>query len=322
MASPVRRFGRGLPLNGPAPVTALDWAGAQDNLTLRALVFNGISGSPAPPHLFDMTYIFRVWPRAAKNAGGTFRNYWTTFFHGNYGDFEPIKNFYGCHPYPFDGNAAVSGQNYEISTANNSLSGEDYAEADAIGDSNLDAAIGVWGAAQGGPPSETNNGASLTFGRWYTQVIRAFRVDSTTVRVQFFFDWDLFKSSNGTAGWFQRTTVNATWGQSSNNPTTPCIVIGAAPPNTAGNNGWGNNGAEEFNGRIRGIQIYDSLIGAAAHKPTVAQLADVDASIVNPSAIVVPWYLCLNPKPNNVVSTVSPFRTPYFPGQKPALWTG
>lgn len=272
--------------------------------------------------MYDMTYIFRCYPKGPKNGDASHPNYWTLFFWGNYGAFDSSKNFVGCHPYPFDGNTSSTGQNWEISIANNSLSGDDYAEADVSGDSNRDTATGVWGA--GGPPSETNNGAAATWNRWYTCIVRCFRVDSSTTRNQFIYDWDLFISSNGASGWFQHTVSNASWGHSANNPTTPSICIGQPGPNAGDTQGWGDNGREEWKGIIRGIQIYDALVGTTAYKPTVANLADIASELANPGSVRTPWYLCLNPKPNDVADRSGGGHNPWFPtgGSLPTLWSG
>ena len=305
-------FASALGLN-PAGVSGLEWDGNQETNTQRVLAFNGSGGSPVPFAMYDSTYIFRVYPKGPKT--GTNPKYWTTFFWGNYGTFNSAKNYLGAHPYPFDGNAADTGQNWEIS-----IVADDFAEADIT--SNHDAPTGVWGA--GGPPSETNNGAEVSWNRWYTQVFRAFRIDATTLRNQVIFDWDLFNSSSGASGWFQHTVISASWGTVGNDPTTPSIVIGEAPPNDANTASWGDyQGREQFKGIIRGIQIYNSRIGTNAYEPTVANLADVASEIAVPGSIATPWYLRMNPTPSDVTDQSGSGHHPWFPsGSKPTLWTG
>ena len=89
------------------PVTGLEWDGNQETNTQRVLRFL------SPFAMYDSTYIFRVYPKGPKT--GTNPKYWTTFFWGNYGTFDSATNFFGAHPYPFDGNTADTGQNWEIS---------------------------------------------------------------------------------------------------------------------------------------------------------------------------------------------------------------
>jgi hypothetical protein len=301
-------------------ITGLEWPGNEASNTQRVLTFNGSGGSASPFPFVDTsaggaTYIFKCYPKGPKNGGINFPNYWTIFFWGNYGTFSGSgPNFIGCHPYPFDGNDVSTGQNWEISVL-----GDDYAEAD--GDANHECAIGVWGA--GGPPSETNNGAATAWNRWFTVVVRVFRVDANTVRHQLIFDWDLFVSSSGASGWFQKTISSAIWGTTGNDPTTPSIVIGEAPPNDANTASWGNYpGREQFKGIIRGIQLYDKCLGNQVYVPSVADLAQISSELSSPGSVRTPWYLCLNPTPSNVQSTSSS-NHPWFPsGNKPTLWTG
>lgn len=298
--------------------TGLEWPGNEASNVQRVLAFNSSGGSATPFAFVDTsaggaTYIFRCYPKGPKTGGAGHENYWTLFFWGNYGSFNSADNYIGTHPYPFDGNTASTGQNWEMS-----LVADDFAEAD--GDANHDCATGVWGA--GGPPSETNNGAETDWDRWYTVVVRVFRVDANTVRHQLFFDWDLFVSSSGASGWFQKTVSSATWGTTGNDPTTPSIVIGEAPPNDANTASWGDYvGREQFKGIIRGIQIYDKCLGTQVLVPSVAQLADIASELASPGSVRTPWYLCLNPTPDNVLSTSSS-NHPWFPsGNKPTLWT-
>ena len=65
-------------------------------------------------------------------------------------------------------------------------------------------------------------------------------------------------------------------------------------PDLAGSSWGGYPGWEEFNGIIRGIQIYSSLLS----------LADIAAEIVTPKSTVDGlanmWYLNVNPRPTDV----------------------
>lgn len=306
----VRRGGFG----SQPSVTGLEWSGNETGNTQRVLAFNGSGGSATPFAFVDTaaggaTYILRAYPKGPK-SGATNPTYWTYFFWGNYGSFVNTQNFIGCHPYPFGGPPNGQGQNMEISVA-----GNDYPEA-GLG-ANREA-LGYWS-----PDNNNANGsAELTWNRWYTVVCRVFRVDANTVRHQLFWDWDLFISSDGTAGWYQRTISSASWGDVSNDPPNPSIVIGEAPPNNANTASWGDYvGREQCKGILRGFQIYDKCLGNQVQVPTVEDLNEITLEIDVPGSVRTPWYLCLNPTPSNVNSTSSS-NHPWFPsGNKPSFWS-
>lgn len=299
---------------GPTPISGLEWGGNETTNTQRVLTFNGSGGSPAPFAFDAATYIFSVYPKGPK-SGATNPTYWTTFFWGNYGNFGGgAANYVGAHPYPFkqpiDG--GWDGQHWELS-----LLANDYPQAGMNGTTHE--ALGAWT-----PDNNSANGSSeATWNRWYTQVVRVFRVDANTVRHQFFWDWDLFVSSNGASGWFQKTVSgNATWGTTGNNPTTPSIVIGEAPPNDANTASWGDyQGREQFKGIIRRIQLYDACLGNQVQIPNVSDMADVASELATPGSIRTPWWKKINP--TSVDDLTDNGRTPWYPsGNKPTFWSG
>lgn len=264
--------------NGAALRRGLDFPGNETTTTLRGLY------TLSPPAAYDMTYIWRAYPKGPK-SGATNPAYWTAFFWGNYGDFGNFGNgytYYGAHPYPFDGPSLSTGQNWEISV--------NYGDV---------------------PPNEgTNGGASVpsntngAWNRWYTQVFRAY-INGGVKHHDFIWDWDLFVSSGGTDGVFGYSHSNAF-----PNPPTPSIVFGQAAPDASGLLSWGGwPGYEEFKGILRGFQVYASRVGAVStgsasvsggNHPTLANLANVTSEIATPGSTTSLWYLNLDPTTTDI----------------------
>jgi hypothetical protein len=86
----------------------------------------------------------------------------------------------------------------------------------------------------------------------------------------------------------QQTIVDSTW--AARNPPKPAIVVGQAPNRGDGVSWGGFAGFEEFNGIIRGMQFYDSLL----------TLPQIDSELAAPGSAVQPWYLNLNPTPTDI----------------------
>lgn len=144
-------------------------------------------------------------------------------------------------------------------------------------------------------------GTEVDWDRWHIQAFRAWRESSSVTHHEFYYDLP------DTSKVIERTVVDAGW--AARNPPTPAIVVGQAP-NLNGASWGGYPGWEEFNGVIRGIQIYSNDLS----------LADIQAEIASPlsttagrSAI---WYLNLDPRPTDV-SDKKGIGTPHNP-----LWDG
>jgi hypothetical protein len=152
-------------------------------------------------------------------------------------------------------------------------------------------------------------GSEVAWDRWYTQAFRAWRVSATETRHEFYYD--LPDTSKVIV-----TTVNrATWAQT--NPPSPAIMMGQAP-NVNGASWGGYAGWEEFNGVIRGIQMYSGLLSV----PDI--LSEVAAPMSTPTGQSLIWYLNLNPRPSDV-SDKKGTGTPHNPSWDgtPALeWAG
>jgi hypothetical protein len=248
----------------------LEWPG--DGSVRRMLYWD----NPFP--IYDATYIFRVFPREKIVPTNSPTGYYTTFFWGNNGLFTwdggGIGNtYYGAHPYPMPAPDGV-GQ-WEIS---------------------------VWS-------SDFVTGTEVEWNRWHTQVFRAWRESPTVAHHEFYWDWP-----DTTKVIIQTVEDDPSWAD--RNPPNPAIVIGQAPdlcgppPDNCGLSWGGSPGWEEFNGIIRGVQIYSGLLS----------LSDVQAEIDEPESSEAGrsliWYLNLDPRPSDVTDK----KTAGPPND--ALWDG
>jgi hypothetical protein len=251
------------------PIYGLEWPGP--GATRRMLYWSN------PPPIYDMTYIFRVYPRKKVAPSICPNAYWTTFFWGNNGTFiwdnGNANTYYGAHPYPIPEPNGT--QKWEISAYAN-----DLVEDDEV----------VWD-------------------RWYTQAFRAWRSSGTTTHHEFYWDMDA-----NPRPYLYHTYSDAGWADQ--NPPSPIICMGQAP-DYQGNSWGGFEGWEEFNGVIRGIQIYSDLLSVA---DIVTEIASPQSTTAGNTAI---WYLNLNPRPSDVTDKKSG-GTPHNPswdGTTALEWT-
>ncbi|HYR91037.1 MAG TPA: fibronectin type III domain-containing protein [Terriglobia bacterium] len=129
------------------------------------------------------------------------------------------------------------------------------------------------------------SGSEVQWNRWHAQAFRAWRESPSITHHEFYWDWP------DTSKVISQDVVDSAW--ANRNPPTPAIVIGQAP-DFNGVSWGGYPGWEEFNGVIRGIQIYSGLLS----------LADIQSEISAPKSTTagqnLMWYLNLNPRPNDV----------------------
>lgn len=251
-----------------SPSFGLDWPG--DGAVRRMLFWS----NPFP--IYDATYVFKVFPRKKTVPTNSPTGYYTTFFWGNNGTFVwdggAANTYYGAHPYPVPPPNGP-GQ-WEISVYAN-----DYV-----------------------------TGSEVQWGRWYTQVFRAWRESPSTTHHEFYWDWP------DTTKVITHTIVDSNWAD--RNPPTPAIVMGQAP-NLNGASWGGYPGWEEFNGIIRGIQIYSGLLS----------LSDVQSEIVTPQSTAAGrsliWYLNLDPRPSDVTDkkTAGAPHNPSWDGTTAREWS-
>jgi fibronectin type 3 domain-containing protein len=122
-------------------------------------------------------------------------------------------------------------------------------------------------------------GSEVQWNRWYTQAFRAWRESPSVTHHEFY--WDLPDTSKV----IEHTVVDPNWADS--NPPIPSIHMGQAS--------WQYyEGDEEFNGIIRGIQMYSGLLS----------VADIQAEIASPMSTTAGqnfiWYLNVDPRPSDV----------------------
>jgi hypothetical protein len=156
--------------------------------------------------------------------------------------------------------------------------------------------------------SDFVTGTEVGWDRWYTQAFRAWRESPTITHHEFYYDLpDMSKVIS--------QTINAPdWAQ--NNPPTPAIVMGQAP-NVNGASWGGYPGWEEFNGIIRGIQIYSGLLS----------LADIQSEIASPKSTTAGqnliWYLNTDPRPTDVTDKkgIGTSHNPSWDGTTALQWS-
>ncbi len=165
---------------------------------------------------------------------------------------------------------------------------------------------GQWEIAVNGGDYLT--GTEVQWDRWYTQAFRAWRESPSITHHEFYWDWP------DTSKVISRTYVDSAWANS--NPPTPAIVIGQTP-DLRGESWGGYPGWEEFNGIIRGIQIYSGLLS----------LADIQSEIAGPQSTTagqnLMWYLNVDPRPNDVTDKkgIGVAHNPSWSGTTALEWT-
>ena len=236
-----------------------------------------------PFPIYPATYIFRVFPRKKVVPSNSPTGYYTTFFWGNNGTFTwqggNANTYYGMHPYPVPPPNGA-GQ-WEISV----FSGD------------------------------TTTGTEVGWDRWYVQAIRVWRENSTTTHHEFYYDWP------STTKIVTQDVSFPTW--ATTNPPNPAIVVGQAPdlcgppPGNCGASWGGYAGWEEFNGIIRGIQIYSGLLSLTDIQ------SEINAPMSSTAGAANIWYLNLDPRPTDVTDkkgTGTP-HNPQWDGTTALLWT-
>jgi hypothetical protein len=269
----------GGPSSAQSQQFGLEWPG--DGSVRRMLYWS----NPFP--IYPATYIFRVFPRKKIVPTNSPTGYYTTFFWGNNGTFTwdggNANTYYGMHPYPALGSGPPNGVgSWEISV----FSGD------------------------------TTTGTEVGWNRWYVQAIRVWRENATTTHHEFYYDWP------STTSVLSQDVMFPTW--ATTNPPNPAIVMGQAPDlngppgNPLAGLSWGGYpGWEEFNGVIRGIQIYSGLLS----------LTDIQSEINAPMSSAAGqssiWYLNIDPRPSDVTDKkgVGTPHNPQWDGTTALQWS-
>jgi hypothetical protein len=152
-------------------------------------------------------------------------------------------------------------------------------------------------------------GTEVAWDRWYTQAFRAWRTSATTTHHEFYYDLP------DTSKVLSYDVVDSNW--ASRNPPSPAIFMGQGP-NLNGLSWGGYGGWEEFNGRIRGIQIYSSLLSVA---DITSEIASPKSTTAGAAAV---WYLNTNPRPTDTLDKkgTGTAHNPSWDGTPATEWTG
>jgi uncharacterized protein YjdB len=131
----------------------------------------------------------------------------------------------------------------------------------------------------------------VVYDRWYIQVAICDVIEGR-LRTDFYWDWPSTKKM------LSHDEVRYP------DPPTPGLIIGDAP--------W-NSGQEVWNGILRGFQFYQR-----AMKPQ-----EVAGEIRSPGSIGTPWYLNLNPTPEDISDKSGNNHNPRWVGaERPPSWRG
>ncbi|HYR89654.1 MAG TPA: fibronectin type III domain-containing protein [Terriglobia bacterium] len=133
--------------------------------------------------------------------------------------------------------------------------------------------------------NDYTTGTEIQWNRWHIQAFRAWRESPSITHHEFYYDLP------DTSKVITHTVDHPNW--AIQNPPTPAIVMGQAPDLNGAS--WGGYpGWEEFNGIIRGIQIYSGLLS----------VSDIQAEINAPKSTAAGqtfiWYLNTDPRPGDV----------------------
>jgi hypothetical protein len=152
-------------------------------------------------------------------------------------------------------------------------------------------------------------GSEVQWDRWYTQAFRGWRESPAITHYEFYYDLP------DTSKVITQTINDPGW--ANKNPPTPAIVMGQTPDLNGAS--WGGYpGWEEFNGIIRGIQIYSGLLSLAEIQSEIA------APKSTPNGWNFIWYLNTDPRPSDVTDkkSIGPPHNPSWSGTTAFEWIG
>jgi len=133
----------------------------------------------------------------------------------------------------------------------------------------------------------------VAYDLWYTQVARVYEQGGNRV-LEFYWDWPDIRS---------RVIIESVpASEQPNMPVSPVLTFGDAP--------WAP-GKEMLSGILRGIQVYDDLLS----------LSEVAAELASPGSVRMPWYLNLNPTPDDILDRSGNDHHPQWVGPlRPTLY--
>jgi hypothetical protein len=140
----------------------------------------------------------------------------------------------------------------------------------------------------------------VVYDRWYTQAFRAWADANGNKHHEFY--WDL---PNTDASHMVTRVSHPSWGNT--NPPAPALTWGDAP--------WAP-GNEVWNGVLRGIQIYTSLLSLSD------MLSEASVPLSTAAGKNTVWYLNMNPTPSDISDKSGRGHNPMWVGSaRPGLYT-
>lgn len=262
-------------------ITGLDWDGSG---TVRRMLY-----FPSPPPIYNLTFLWKCFPRLQVNTRSDGNRYYAGWFWGNNGTFiwngGGAGTYYGAHPYPTP--APAGNGKFEIS-----IYSSDFVTRD-----------------DGSAPFVTND-------RWYSQCFVASRLNASDTHHKYCVDLPSVATANTIT---VDITGDSAW--AATNPPSPCICIGQAP-NFGGVSWGGYPGWEEYNGIQRGWQVHVGVLTQAQFL-ALAPL-DYNADVLAQCAILgisAPWFLNMNMTPTDVTDKSGNGHHPSWDGAgRPTLW--
>jgi hypothetical protein len=141
------------------------------------------------------------------------------------------------------------------------------------------------------PGGDFTGDAHVVYDRWYIQVAICKLSGDKTVE-EFYWDWP------------DTTRVVRHAGERRDDPPVPVLAVGDAP--------W-NPGHEVWDGVLRGFQFYDAALSPE----------EIAREIAAPGTARRPWYLNLDPTPEDISDKSGNGHHPAWVGsERPALWSG
>jgi hypothetical protein len=152
---------------------------------------------------------------------------------------------------------------------------------------------------------ENANDTTVTKGQWYSQAATCADVGGNDITVNFY--WNLTVNTNRLIAHTTNSDVLL------NLPTNPGLFFGDAP--------W-SPGNELLSGRLRGVQVYESVLTLTQIEALAAMEYDADVlSYCTAQSITSLWYLNMNPTPSDVTDKSGNGNDPTWTNaNRPTLW--